>query len=63
LIQKIGAVAQPEMDATFNMGLGVIVVVAKKDADRVVGALKRWRERSYIIGEIRQGSKGATIRS
>ena len=63
LIQKIGTVAQREMDATFNMGLGVIVVVAKKDADRVVSALKRWRERSYIIGEIRQGSKGATIRS
>ncbi|HET9917278.1 MAG TPA: phosphoribosylformylglycinamidine cyclo-ligase [Candidatus Binatia bacterium] len=62
LIQKIGAVAQTEMDATFNMGLGMILVVAKKDADRVVGALKRLRERCFVIGEIRQGSKGAIIR-
>ena len=62
LIQEIGAVAQPEMDATFNLGLGMILVVAKKDADRVVGALKRLRERSFVIGEVRQGSKGATIR-
>lgn len=63
LIQKIGAVAQAEMDATFNMGLGMILVVAKKDADRVVGALKRMRERCFVIGEVRQGSQGATIRS
>jgi hypothetical protein len=27
LIQKIGGVAQPEMDGTFNMGLGMILVV------------------------------------
>jgi len=63
LIQKIGAVAQAEMDATFNMGLGLILVVAKKDADSVVGMLRRTGERSFVIGEIRQGSKGATIRS
>jgi len=63
LIQKIGAVAQPEMDATFNMGLGLILVVAKNDVDRVVGALRRLQERCFVIGEIRQGSKGATIRS
>ena len=63
LIQKIGGVAQPEMDGTFNMGLGMILVVAKQDADRVVGTLKRMGERSFVVGEIRQGSKGATIRS
>lgn len=63
LIQKIGAVSQAEMDATFNLGLGMILVVAKKDADRVVGALQRMRERCFVIGEVRQGSKGATIRS
>jgi phosphoribosylformylglycinamidine cyclo-ligase len=63
LIQKIGAVVQSEMDATFNMGLGMIVVVAKQDADRVVGALKRIGERGFLIGEIRNGSRGATIRS
>jgi len=63
LLQKIGAVAQPEMDATFNMGLGMIFVAAKKDADRVIGALKRMGERSFIIGEIRKGARGATIRS
>jgi phosphoribosylformylglycinamidine cyclo-ligase len=63
LIQKIGRVAQPEMDATFNMGLGMILIVDKKDADPVIRRLKRIGERSFVIGEIRQGVKGATIRS
>ena len=63
LIQRIGGVVQTEMDATFNMGLGMIFVVAKQDADRVVGALKGIGERGFLIGEIRNGSRGATIRS
>jgi phosphoribosylformylglycinamidine cyclo-ligase len=63
LIQRIGGVVQTEMDATFNMGLGMIFVVAKQDADRFVGALKRIGERGFLIGEIRNGSRGATIRS
>jgi len=63
LIEKIGAVAQPEMDATFNMGLGLILVVAKKEADSLMRTVKRMGESSYIVGEIRQGAKGATIRS
>jgi phosphoribosylformylglycinamidine cyclo-ligase len=63
LIQKIGGVAQPEMEATFNMGLGMILVVDKKDADPVIRMLKRIGERSFIVGEIRRGAKGVTIRS
>jgi phosphoribosylformylglycinamidine cyclo-ligase len=63
LIQKIGGVAQPEMDGTFNMGLGMILVVGKKDADPVIRMLKRIGERSFVVGDIRQGAKGATIRS
>lgn len=63
LIQKIGGIAQPEMDATFNMGLGMILVVGKKDADPVIRMLQRTGERSFVVGEIRQGAKGATIRS
>jgi phosphoribosylaminoimidazole (AIR) synthetase len=45
------------------MGLGMILIVDKKDADPVIRRLKRIGERSFVIGEIRQGVKGATIRS
>jgi phosphoribosylformylglycinamidine cyclo-ligase len=62
LIQKIGAVAQAEMDATFNNGLGLILVVGKKRADGVLAALRAMHEPAFVIGEIRKGTRGATLR-
>jgi len=63
LIQKIGGVAQREMDNTFNNGLGMILVVGKKDADNITQTLKKIGEKFFIVGEIQSGSRGATIRS
>jgi phosphoribosylformylglycinamidine cyclo-ligase len=63
LIQKIGGIAQAEMDSTFNNGLGMIVVVSKKDADNINTALRKMGEKSFVIGEIRKGTKGASISS
>jgi phosphoribosylformylglycinamidine cyclo-ligase len=63
LIQKIGGIAQREMDSTFNNGLGMIFVVGKKDADSVAQALKKIGEKFFIVGEIQNGPRGATIRS
>jgi phosphoribosylformylglycinamidine cyclo-ligase len=37
---------------TFNMGVGMSVVVAKEDAERAVEILKANGEDAYIIGEI-----------
>lgn len=62
LIRKIGAVEQAEMDSTFNNGLGMILVVSKNKADGVVRALKSMGEKSFVIGEIRKGARGATLR-
>jgi phosphoribosylformylglycinamidine cyclo-ligase len=62
LIKKIGAVEQAEMDSTFNNGLGMILVVSTKQADGVVGTLKSMGEQAFIIGEIRKGARGATLR-
>ncbi len=63
LIQKIGAVTQAEMDTTFNNGLGMIFVVGKHQADGVLRSLTAMGERSFVIGEIRRGTRGASIRS
>jgi phosphoribosylformylglycinamidine cyclo-ligase len=62
LIQKVGSVVQAEMDSTFNNGLGMILVVSKNEADGVVRALKSMGEKSFVIGEIRKGARGATLR-
>jgi phosphoribosylformylglycinamidine cyclo-ligase len=63
LIQTIGAVARDEMDRTFNNGLGMILVVGKQQADGVIRLLKTMGEKCFVIGEIRSGARGATIRS
>jgi phosphoribosylformylglycinamidine cyclo-ligase len=63
LIQRIGAIAQAEMDSTFNNGLGMILVVSKRQADGVMRALQRMGEKPFVIGEILRGARGVTIRS
>jgi phosphoribosylformylglycinamidine cyclo-ligase len=63
LIQKIGAVAQAEMDATFNNGLGMILIVGKRQADALIRSLKALGEAAFVVGEIRNGTRGATLRS
>lgn len=63
VIQQLGGVAQKEMDATFNNGIGMILVVGKKSADGVLRALQAMAERAFVIGEVRNGARGALIRS
>jgi phosphoribosylformylglycinamidine cyclo-ligase len=61
LIQKVGRIAQSEMDSTFNNGLGMILVVGKNDLDGVTGSLTKMDEPYYVIGEIRQGKRGVDL--
>jgi phosphoribosylformylglycinamidine cyclo-ligase len=63
VIQNIGAIEQGEMDRTFNNGVGMILVAGARHADRIVRTLKDLGEKCFIIGEIRAGTRGATIRS
>ena len=52
LIQKTGGISERDMFNTFNMGVGMSVVVAKEDAERALGILKANGEDAYLIGEI-----------
>ena len=49
-------VEEEEMYRTFNMGVGMILVVGKENADEVLA-----NSDGYIIGELREGEKGARI--
>jgi phosphoribosylformylglycinamidine cyclo-ligase len=55
LIARLGHVAQNEMYRTFNMGIGLVLVVAKEKLDRVAAALKKRREKFWLIGRIVPG--------
>ena len=52
LIAERGNISERDMFNTFNMGVGMSVVVAKEDADKALSVLKANGEDAYIIGEI-----------
>ncbi len=52
LIAKTGNITERDMFNTFNMGVGMSIVVAKEDADKALEVLKENGEDAYIIGEI-----------
>lgn len=58
MIRRFGGVAQNEMDRTFNNGLGMILVVGRKDVSGIERALKKMGEKYFLIGEIRKGPRG-----
>ena len=54
-ISECGNVAREEMFATFNMGIGMMMVVDPEIADAVVQTLKESGEEAYLIGDIVSG--------
>ena len=52
LIAKRGGISERDMFNTFNMGVGMSIVVAKEDADKALTILRDNGEDAYIIGEI-----------
>jgi phosphoribosylformylglycinamidine cyclo-ligase len=55
LIQTGGRVGDDEMFRTFNMGIGMVVVVAPEDHHDVEHSLERRGETSYLIGSVVTG--------
>lgn len=52
LVQEIGSISDKEMFSVFNMGWGFAIIVERKDADRILGLLKRQKVRAEIIGRV-----------
>jgi phosphoribosylformylglycinamidine cyclo-ligase len=59
-LQKIGNVPQDEMLRTFNMGIGMVLVVPAKKFKKVQIILERCGEKGYTIGRIVKGEKRVT---
>jgi phosphoribosylformylglycinamidine cyclo-ligase len=58
LIRESGKIADAEMFRTFNMGIGLVLVVAPEHVDHVKGLLASLGETAWIIGEVQAGSRG-----
>jgi len=49
LVQSIGGISQPDIEATLNMGVGMVVVCA---ADDVAAVQAQIPEQTWVIGEL-----------
>lgn len=61
LIQQIGGISDFEMHRTFNMGIGMVLIVAKHRAVEVAQRLDELGERAWIIGEVHKGGREVTV--
>ena len=56
-LAKTGDLSEKELYRTFNMGIGMVVIVAESEADSLADALRNSGETVYIIGCIESGSQ------
>ena len=61
LIQKTGSIPERDMFNTYNMGVGMSIVVSAEEADKALSVLKDCGEDAYVIGHIEAGEEKITI--
>lgn len=61
VIQSVGKIPERDMFNTFNMGVGMTVVVDKNDVDKAIAAIKAAGEDAYVLGELVNGDDGVII--
>jgi len=61
LIQNKGNIQEKEMYQTFNMGIGMVLVVKPETANLVKSKLSEFSLRSWVIGKILKGRKEVEI--
>ena len=57
LIQKTGNIPTRDMFNTFNMGIGMAVIVPENEVEKALEILKEQGEEAYLIGEVVAGNK------
>ena len=61
LLAKTGGIDEHDMFNTFNMGVGMSVVVDKNDADKTISILKDAGEDAYVMGEVVKSDESVEI--
>ena len=61
LLAETGNVPERDLYNTFNMGVGMSIVVAREDADRALNALRAAGEDAYVLGELTASGEGVIL--
>lgn len=61
LLADRGGICERDMYNTYNMGIGMTVIVDRADADEALETLRQAGEEAWIIGETAAGQTGVTL--
>ncbi|MED4953589.1 phosphoribosylformylglycinamidine cyclo-ligase [Paenibacillus macerans] len=61
LLQQKGDVSNRDMFTTFNMGVGLVIIVAADQAEAALQTLRESGESPYVIGKVTAGSREVTF--
>ncbi len=61
LMQKLGNVKETEMFRTFNMGVGMVIVCAESDVQKIKSQIEKLGEKCFEIGKVIEGNKEVLI--
>ena len=61
LIQNKGNIKDKEMYHTFNMGVGMVLIVEVKSIKAIISKLAEFKLKSYVIGEVTMGKREVKI--
>lgn len=61
LIASRGNIPERDMYNTFNMGIGMCVIVPENEAEKAISILKESGEEAYVIGKVIEGEKQIII--
>ncbi len=61
VLQKEGGISEHDMFNTYNMGVGMTVIVSPEDVDQTIGVLRDHGEEAYVLGECVESEEGVII--
>lgn len=61
LLKKVGNISHDDLYRTFNMGIGMVVIVAEEDAEEALRLSASLGEQAYRIGRVTEGSRVVTF--
>jgi len=61
LIQDAGEIAEREMYRTFNMGIGMCLIINKEDKTKILQELELMGEKACLIGKIKAGAGDTSL--
>jgi phosphoribosylformylglycinamidine cyclo-ligase len=61
LVAEVGAVPEPELERTLNMGVGMVAVLPAADVDPALELLAGRGVPAWVAGEVRSGEGQVTL--